>query len=40
VVRDVATEAKGLLKLFEPFMGPQLHKTAARYERDLAERLA
>lgn len=40
VVCDVAIEAKGFLKLFEPFMGPQLRKTAARYEQDLAERLA
>lgn len=39
VVCDVAIEAKGLLKLFEPFMGPSLRKTAARYEEDLARRL-
>jgi uncharacterized membrane protein len=39
VVCDVAIEAKGFLKLFEPFMGPGLRKTAARYEQALSERL-
>ncbi|UJW33426.1 SRPBCC family protein [Saccharothrix sp. AJ9571] len=39
VVCDVAIETKGVLKLFEPLMGPQLRKIAARYESDLSERL-
>ena len=39
VVNDVAIEAHGLVRLFEPFMGPGLRKTAACYERDLGERL-
>lgn len=40
VVCDVAIEAKGFLRLVEPFMGPSLRKTAARYEQDLARTLA
>jgi len=40
VVCDVAIEANGLMKLFEPMMGPSFRKTAERYERDLTERLA
>jgi uncharacterized membrane protein len=40
VVCDVAIEANGLLRLFEPFMGPGLKRTAARYEQDLAQKLA
>jgi hypothetical protein len=36
---EVAIEMQGLLKLFEPFSGGQLRKTAARYEAALAERL-
>ena len=36
---EVAIEPHGFVKLFEPFMGPQLRKTAARYEAALAERL-
>ena len=40
VVCDVAIEPKGFLRLFEPFMGPSLRKTAARYEQDLARQLA
>ena len=39
VVCDVAIEAKGLLRLFEPFMGRGLKRTAARYEDDLAREL-
>jgi hypothetical protein len=35
----VAIEPHGFLKLFEPFMGPALRKTSARYEAALAERL-
>jgi hypothetical protein len=40
VVNDVAIETRGVLRLFEPLMGPQLRKTAARYEAALRERLA
>ena len=40
VTTDVAIEAHGVIRLFEPFMGPQLRKTAARYEQALAQRLA
>ena len=36
---EVAIAMHGLLKLFEPFSGGQLRKTAARYETALAERL-
>ena len=36
---EVAIEMHGFLKLFEPFSGGQLRKTAARYEAALAERL-
>ena len=36
---EVAIEMHGFLKLFEPFSGGQLRKTAARYETALAERL-
>jgi hypothetical protein len=39
VVCDVAIEAKGFVKLFEPFMGPGMKRTAARYEQDLAQQL-
>jgi uncharacterized protein YndB with AHSA1/START domain len=34
---DVAIQPNGLLKLFEPMMGPSLRKTGARYETALAE---
>jgi uncharacterized protein YndB with AHSA1/START domain len=40
VVNDVAIETRGVLRLFEPLMGPQLRKTAARYEQALRDRLA
>lgn len=40
VVCDVAIEAKGFVRLFEPFMGPGLKRTAARYEEDLARELS
>ena len=40
VVNDVAIETHGVVRLFEPLMGPQLRKTAARYEEALRERLA
>jgi hypothetical protein len=40
VVVDVAVEARGFMRVFEPMMGPTLRKTAERYERDLARRLA
>jgi carbon monoxide dehydrogenase subunit G len=36
---EAAIEMHGLLKLFEPFSGGQLRKTAERYEAALAERL-
>ena len=36
---EVAIAMHGLLKLFEPFSGGQLRKTASRYEAALAERL-
>ena len=36
---EVAIQPHGFVKLFEPFMGPTLRKTAARYEAALAERL-
>jgi len=39
VVNDVTIEAHGFVRLFEPFMGPQLRKTATRYEEALGERL-
>jgi hypothetical protein len=39
VVNDVVIETRGVVRLFEPFMGPQLRKTAARYEQALRERL-
>lgn len=39
LVNDVAIEAHGFVRLFEPFMGRQLRKTAKRYEDALAERL-
>jgi hypothetical protein len=39
LVNDVTVEVHGFVKLFEPFMGPQLRKTAKRYEEALAERL-
>jgi hypothetical protein len=39
VVNDVAIETHGFVRLFEPFMGPQLRKTSARYEEALGERL-
>ena len=39
VVCDVAIEAKGLWRLFEPFMGRAMRRTAARYQQDLARRL-
>jgi uncharacterized protein YndB with AHSA1/START domain len=40
VINDVVIETRGVLRLFEPLMGPQLRKTAARYEQALRERLA
>jgi ribosome-associated toxin RatA of RatAB toxin-antitoxin module len=40
VVTDVSIEAHGFLKAMEPFMGPSLRKTAARYEQALSERLS
>jgi uncharacterized protein YndB with AHSA1/START domain len=40
VVCDVAIETRGFVRLFEPFMGPSLRRTAERYERDLTERLS
>jgi uncharacterized protein YndB with AHSA1/START domain len=39
VTADVSIEAHGFVALFEPFMGPSLRKTAARYEQALTERL-
>lgn len=39
VVCDVSITARGALRLIEPLMGPQLRKTALRYEQDLSERL-
>ena len=39
VVCDVAIEAKGLWRLFEPFMGRAMKRTAAGYQQDLARRL-
>jgi hypothetical protein len=39
VVNDVEIETHGFVRLFEPFMGPQLRKTSARYEEALRERL-
>lgn len=39
VINDVAIETHGFVRLFEPFMGPQLRKTAARYEQALRESL-
>jgi uncharacterized membrane protein len=36
---EVAIAMHGFLKLFEPFSGGQLRKTAQRYEEALAERL-
>ena len=39
VVCDVAIEAQGFVRLFEPFMGPSLRRTARRYEEALEERL-
>lgn len=39
VVNDVTIEAHGFVRLFEPFMGPQLRKTSTRYEEALGERL-
>ena len=39
VTNDVFAEARGFVRVFEPFMGPQLRKTAARYEQALSERL-
>jgi hypothetical protein len=40
VVNDVKIETRGFVRLFEPFMGPQLRKTSARYEEALRERLS
>jgi len=39
IVTEVILETRGLAKLIEPLMGPQLRKTSARYEQALAERL-
>ncbi|MGH3468678.1 MAG: hypothetical protein ACRDQF_13230 [Thermocrispum sp.] len=39
VVSDVSIATSGALRLFEPMMGPSLHKTALRYEKDLSDRL-
>jgi len=39
LVNDVAIEANGFVRIFEPFMGPGLRKTAQRYEEALTERL-
>ena len=39
VVCDVAIEAHGFVRLFEPFKGPSLKRTAQRYEAALEERL-
>jgi uncharacterized protein YndB with AHSA1/START domain len=36
---DVSLQTHGFMKLMEPFMGPSLRKTAARYEQDLSQRL-
>jgi uncharacterized protein YndB with AHSA1/START domain len=40
LTNEVTIETRGFVRLFEPFMGPQLRKTAARYEQALSERLA
>jgi hypothetical protein len=40
VTNDVVIETHGLVRLFEPLMGPQLRKIAAPYEQALRERLA
>jgi uncharacterized protein YndB with AHSA1/START domain len=40
LTNDVTIETRGFVRLFEPFMGPQLRKTSARYEQALSERLA
>jgi uncharacterized protein YndB with AHSA1/START domain len=40
LTNEVVIEAHGFVRLFEPFMGPQLKRTAARYEQALSERLA
>jgi uncharacterized protein YndB with AHSA1/START domain len=40
VICDVAIESSGFVRLFEPFMGPSLRRTAARYEQDLTKALA
>jgi hypothetical protein len=39
VVCDVAIETRGLLRLIEPTMGPQLRKIAGRYESALSDQL-
>lgn len=39
VVCDVAMVTRGFVRLFEPMMGPQLRKIAARYQQTLSERL-
>jgi uncharacterized protein YndB with AHSA1/START domain len=39
LVNEVTIETHGFVRLFEPFMGPQLRKTSARYEQALSERL-
>jgi hypothetical protein len=39
LVNEVTLEAHGFVRLFEPFMGPRMRKTAARYEEALGERL-
>ena len=39
LVNEVLIETRGFVRLFEPFMGPQLRKTSARYEQALSERL-
>ena len=39
VIASVGIQPHGLLRLFEPWMGPALRRTALRYEAALAERL-
>lgn len=39
VTTDVEIEMRGIMRLFEPMMGPSMRKTAARYEQALTERL-
>jgi hypothetical protein len=39
IICDVAVETRGVLRLLEPTMGPQLRKIAAKYESALSEKL-